>query len=212
MRILFLFFSSIFISQFTSAKPFRVNQIPNGNVNSCLNCHKSQFGGLPLSSFGSQVLSVGLNGENVDWLALYNLDADGDGFTNGQELLDPNGEWSEGMPNPGKSSDVKKPYDINSKPLSVWSQYINSPIISPNPSSSRFNISFNLKSSAFVNIRVVDVNGNFISHLLSSYFAFGEITSSWDGTTEIGIPAPKGVYFIQINVGNTLKVEKVILN
>lgn len=212
MRSFLLFCVSIFLSQFAISKSFRVFQIPNGNINSCLNCHKSMLGGLPLSSFGSQVLSVGLNGENVDWQALYNLDADGDGFTNGQELLDPNGEWSEGMSNPGKSSDVKKPYDANSKPLSVWSHYINSPIISPNPSSSRFNINFYLKSSAFINIRVVDVNGNFISHLLSNYFAFGEITSSWDGTTEIGIPAPKGVYFIQINVGNTLKVEKVILN
>lgn len=212
MRIFLLFIISIFFNQFLMAKPFRVTQIPNGNVNSCLNCHKSMLGGLPLSKFGEQVLNVGLNGENVDWHSLYNLDADGDGFTNGQELLDPNGEWSEGMPNPGKSSDVKKPYDANSKPLSVWSHYINSPIISPNPSSSRFNINFYLKSSAFINIRVVDVNGNFISHLLSNYFAFGEITSSWNGKTEIGIPAPKGVYFIQINVGNTLKVEKVILN
>ena len=162
MRSFLLFCVSIFLSQFAISKSFRVFQIPNGNINSCLNCHKSMLGGLPLSSFGSQVLSVGLNGENVDWQALYNLDADGDGFTNGQELLDPNGEWSEGMPNPGKSSDVKKPYDINSKPLSVWSHYINSPVISPNPSKGIFETHFYLERGKKATIIVSDMQGRTI--------------------------------------------------
>ena len=32
--------------------------------------------------------------------------SDGDGFTNGQELQDPDGTWSTGNPNPGDVSKV----------------------------------------------------------------------------------------------------------
>ena len=207
----FLLFSVFLISQSLDAKSFRVFQIPNGSVNSCLNCHKSMLGGLPLSKFGEQVLNFGLNGENVDWKAIYNLDADEDGFTNGQELLDPDGTWTPGMADPGNPADVKKPYDANSKPLSVWSNYIQNPNISPNPSSSNFHISFQVIKPTYIMARIVDIKGNFISNLVNNYYAYGNCNITWNGITNIGVPAPKGVYFLQIVVGNTLKTEKLIL-
>ena len=47
---------------------------------------------------------------NVIWgPELASLDADGDGVTNGQELLDPFGIWTSGSPNPGNSSSVTAP-------------------------------------------------------------------------------------------------------
>jgi hypothetical protein len=80
--------------------------IPNGSVNSCDNCHGGD---------GSMYGDFGDNG-NVwdDQLAM--LDSDGDGFTNGDELLDPAGTWREGDPDPGDLSWVTNPDYASSHP------------------------------------------------------------------------------------------------
>ena len=44
------------------------------------------------------------------------LDSDGDGWTNGEELLDPDCEWSTGDPMPGDVVDVTKPGDASDFP------------------------------------------------------------------------------------------------
>jgi hypothetical protein len=55
--------------------------------------------------FGSDVRSVLVGGgstssKDVDWAQLAGRDSDGDGFTNGQELLDPDGVWRIGDASP----------------------------------------------------------------------------------------------------------------
>lgn len=105
------------------SRQFRVSQIPNGSVNSCLNCHMSQFGGDARNDFGKLVetrflSSPGAAG-NVQWGPLLaSLDADNDGVTNGQELQDPYGMWSSGSSNPGNSDLVSEPGNSSSSPLS----------------------------------------------------------------------------------------------
>jgi len=77
-----------------------VNKIPNGSVNSCDTCHLN-------GDFKSD-----FNDEGKTWTtALAAMDSDGDGFTNGHELLDPNGEWSQGDPDPGNPVNVTNPDD-----------------------------------------------------------------------------------------------------
>jgi hypothetical protein len=99
------------------ARPFRADQIPNGRVapvNGCGNCHVNPNGGGARNLFGQQVetgfLSVPGSTGNVLWgPALAGLDADGDGRTNGTELLDPPGAWDRGPPadpNPGNPANV----------------------------------------------------------------------------------------------------------
>lgn len=88
----------------SEARSFRVSQIPNGSQASCIACHASGSGG-PRNQFGVQVetsfLTVaGPSGAVVWGPALAALDADGDGYTNGQELGDPTGAWRPGNPNP----------------------------------------------------------------------------------------------------------------
>ena len=81
-----------------------VSQIPNGGVYSCGTCHTSSSAWNP---FGQD-----FNANNRLWNAtLAGLDSDGDGFTNGQELGDPNGT---GTPTPG--AQVGNPGDPNSYP------------------------------------------------------------------------------------------------
>ena len=89
--------------------------IPNGRINSCSNCHVSAFGGGQRTPFGETVrdnLSSGI----VRWDLIFNIDSDGDGFTNGEELQDADGQWAFGKASPGNASLVTKPGDPNSKP------------------------------------------------------------------------------------------------
>lgn len=96
------------------ARPFRVNQVPNGGVNRCLTCHASGGLGFPSTErnpFGQMVEDRFLSQSgNVLWGSeLASLDADGDGLSNGAELLDPSGAWKSGDPNPGNREDVTAP-------------------------------------------------------------------------------------------------------
>jgi len=105
-------FLLVILSVSLSARSFRVSQIPNGNKFSCQTCHVSPAGGDERNAFGKLVEKRFLTSPtgNVIWgPELASLDADGDGVTNGQELLDPFGIWTSGSPNPGNSSSVTAP-------------------------------------------------------------------------------------------------------
>ena len=83
------------------ARNFRVSEMPNGATLSCDGCHI--FPGGPRNPLGAQVEATmvpqGASG-HTDWAAVFSLDADGDGFSNGLELGDPEGTWRIGSPNP----------------------------------------------------------------------------------------------------------------
>jgi len=81
------------------ARSHRVAQIPNGSVFSCGLCHQGDVGGAPRNAFGLDV-EANLVGQDANWAALFALDSDGDGTSNGAELGDPDGTWSPGDPAP----------------------------------------------------------------------------------------------------------------
>lgn len=82
----------------TEARPFRVGQIPSGDRFECGNCHVAPAGSGPRNVFGTMVeedyLEMREGRLSVDWgRDLAGEDADGDGYTNGEELGDPDGSW-----------------------------------------------------------------------------------------------------------------------
>lgn len=85
-----------------------VSGIPHG---ACDRCHIVPGG--PRNDFGLDVQRTLRGGPN--WQALYDLDSDGDGFTNGQELGDPDGLFPGEAPGPMLS----EPGDANSFPTPV---------------------------------------------------------------------------------------------
>lgn len=108
------------------ARPFRVNEVPNGPVAACFTCHV--YPGGPRTAFGETIEHYGgvgfLVDSHVQWsnLALVDpahpgepaktlaqIDSDGDGRTNGEEMLDPNGAWSIGQAQPGNGELVRLP-------------------------------------------------------------------------------------------------------
>ncbi len=88
----------------SEARPFRVNDIPNGSKFTCLNCHgdmKASYN----TDFGSEARNYLIPGgtistQHVEWAPLCPLDSDRDGWTNGQELGDPDCVWKVGDTNP----------------------------------------------------------------------------------------------------------------
>ena len=96
------------------ARIYRVDQIPNGGVFRCANCHVSPNGGGTRTAFGNDVYAITGSLNKAFWsAALAQKDSDGDGATNGQELGDPEGV---GTPTPGAT--VTNPGNASSKPPS----------------------------------------------------------------------------------------------
>ncbi|OQS03636.1 hypothetical protein THRCLA_04053 [Thraustotheca clavata] len=88
------FVSLLAVLAVADCKPQYVIRVPNGgNVPSSKAIgHKSSNGGGPVNSFGNDFSANGLTWTTM----LCQTDSDGDGATNGQELLDPCCVWTQG--------------------------------------------------------------------------------------------------------------------
>ncbi len=161
--VLFLFFSELLFS-----RPNRVSQIPYGEKFQCSSCHVSPNGGGQRTPFGETVndnLGSPISTANVRWDLIFNIDSDGDGFTNGEELQDPDGQWAIGQSNPGNPELVFQPWNPNSKPTvsSVVEGIVNNnATIYPVPSNGVINLEY--ISDYFDNSRLelFNSNGNII--------------------------------------------------
>ena len=83
----------------------------------------------------------------------------------------------------------------------------------PNPFYSSTAIAFQLAESAPVRLTVYDAGGRAVAHLMESVTKpAGENRLVWRGTDDAGRPLPSGTYFLQLETGRSIRVEKLVLS
>lgn len=200
---------------FLFARSYRVSMMPYGSNWSCNTCHTSG-GGTPRNPFGSAVESITGPGETPFWSStLAALDSDGDGFSNGVELQDSLGAWTNGSANPGNSSLVTHPGDATDYPTT--SAISDLPTLFelknnyPNPFNPITIIPFDLASSADVTLVIYDLHGNKVRSLVNSTFSAGSYTTSWNGRNDEGIQLGSGIYFYRFTAGDFTATKQMLM-
>ena len=197
-------------------RSFRVSKVPYGSKYSCNTCH-TNGGGTPRNSFGLDVESrVTPNGTEVFWgPELAALDSDGDGFTNGEELQDPDGLWSEGSPNPGDPALVTHPGNPNDFPTLVEFVNIEPRTFKlynnyPNPFNPSTTIRFSVAEDSNVKIVIFDQVGQEVKVLVDDYFSAGTYQETWNAYENSNFFS-SGIYYYTMQAGSLIKTKKMVL-
>ncbi len=157
------------------ARAVRPGLIPNGFVFNCATCHISPGGGGPRTPFGEDVRPLVLSGQTNFWSPeLAEIDSDGDGFTNGQELGDPEGAWEPGDPSPGDTANVSNPGVFSSVPpvqadaegfiAVLHSQNLTNPVLSSGRGVAMFRLQPNGVDLDYI-LQVFDLDGVTAAHI-----------------------------------------------
>ncbi len=204
---------------FLTGRSFRVQQVPYGSKYSCNTCH-TEGGGTPRNPFGLDVESrVTPGGNETFWGPdLAALDSDGDGFTNGEELQDPNGTWKQGDADPGDPTAVTHPGDPNDHPpivsveeeLPVSNKFI---LFNnyPNPFNPSTKISFNVPVNSKVKLAIYNIKGELVNILADREYAPGKYEAFWSGRDDSGRKVSSGIYLYRLTAGNFVQTKRMIL-
>ncbi len=211
----YIYYLTIFSAIITTvliARSFRVNEIPNGSVSSCANCHVNPAGGGARNSFGAAIQNGHLDGGgHVIWNAeIAALDSDGDGFTNGEELQDPNGTWTSGtignpdlVTNPGDPNSHPEPnsveVEITPTEYSLSQNY-------PNPFNPSTVIKYNLPEKGFTTLTVYNSLGEKVSQLVNGFQYQGSYSVKFSAEN-----LSSGIYIYKLQSGNFSMTRKMIL-
>jgi len=197
-------------------RSFRVSKVPYGSKYSCNTCH-TNGGGSPLNPFGLDVESrVTPDGTEVFWgPELAALDSDGDGFTNGEELQDPDGLWSEGSPSPGDPALVTHPGNPNDFPTLVEFVNIEPRTFKlynnyPNPFNPSTTIRFSVAEDSNVKIVIFDQVGQEVKVLVDDYFSAGTYKETWNAYENNSFLS-SGIYYYTMKAGSLIKTNKMVL-
>jgi len=81
----------------------------------------------------------------------------------------------------------------------------------PNPFNPITNIAFSLSKYSLVDLKIVDIEGRQIRHLLSNGFAAGRHGVSWNGTNDLGAAVGSGIYFMVLRAESKVLSQKLSL-
>ena len=195
----------------------RVSRIPNGSENTCANCHINPGGGGARNVFGQAAESLIASGGSESFWGpqIAGLDSDGDGFTNGEELQDPNGEWIPGTASPGDITLVTNPGDPNDFPVSVkqLAEIPNDYMLSnnyPNPFNPTTIINFSIPENSDVLLEVYNTLGERVRMLVNENYSSGSYSTIWNGRDDFGYEVNAGVYIYRMVTNNFVDTKRMI--
>jgi hypothetical protein len=206
---------------FLLGRDFRENQVPHGKVKSCLTCHVVPGG--DRNEFGKEIqrnfLTMSGAGGSVKWgPELAQLDSDGDGFTNGQELQDPTGSWTPGQPQPGDRSLVTNPGDPTDFPKTTSVEVLVASAVDyslegnyPNPFNPVTTIQFGVPQASTVRLEVYSVSGAHVRTLVNDVLQAGKYSAMWNGRDENGQLAGTGTYLYRMSADNFSAVKRMVM-
>ena len=204
---------------FLVGRSFRVSKVPYGSKYSCNTCH-TNGGGTPRNPFGLDVQSrVSPGGNETFWgPELAALDSDGDGFTNGEELQDPNGVWVEGTADPGDPNLVTHPGDPNDSPpvtsIDEFAEIPNKFELNnnyPNPFNPSTNISFSIAKNSNVRLDIFNSLGEHVRTLVDQNYESGNYTTIWNARDDFGYKVNSGIYIYRLSANNFVQSRRMVL-
>lgn len=81
----------------------------------------------------------------------------------------------------------------------------------PNPFRESIEINYNLNSCGPVNLEIFNIRGQLVKTLSKEYKISGTYTVLWNGSNEHGTIVSNGLYYCRIQVGNKVKITKLVL-
>jgi hypothetical protein len=81
----------------------------------------------------------------------------------------------------------------------------------PNPFNPSTTIRFEVPKASYINLKVLDTLGREVRTLVDRQYTSGSYFQVWDGKDNNHLPAPSGVYFLQMNAGGYVSTKKMTL-
>jgi flagellar hook assembly protein FlgD len=82
--------------------------------------------------------------------------------------------------------------------------------LAPNPSREFTNVRFALAHEADVTLAVYDISGREMIELADGKWPAGEHSIKWSFTNGTGQPVPAGLYFVRLQAGGQVLMQRVI--
>ncbi|MDP6528326.1 MAG: T9SS type A sorting domain-containing protein [Gemmatimonadota bacterium] len=81
----------------------------------------------------------------------------------------------------------------------------------PNPFTPRTSIHFSIATPVVVDLGVYNILGQRVRTLMAGDLAPGDHLRSWDGTDDLGVDVPPGIYFARITQGDATETRRLVL-
>lgn len=81
----------------------------------------------------------------------------------------------------------------------------------PNPFNPQTNLAFNLSQAGKTELKIYNIKGQVVRHLLNDELGMGEHRLMWNSRDDRGRQLSSGIYFVRINCGNYHNTQKLIL-